>query len=138
MAAETGLDPNAKGPDGLPILFWTLQQENLPKVEALLDAGADIEAKGYNGATPLLSQAIVQDWIAVELLMKRGARLDVADRVGFTVPYLLAHAKVAKGSRNEAAMAAVRQVMNDRGLLGRIHEPAEVRALMAAGKWPPQ
>ena len=130
-------EQGAKGPDGLPIIFWTIKQNDQAKVAALLDNGADIEAAGYHGATPILSAAMVDNWIMAEFLMQRGANIAAFDRAGFNLPYLTAHAKVAKGSPTEAALNRVRKALNDHGLLERIWEPAEVRALIKQGKWPP-
>jgi ankyrin repeat protein len=135
--AETGLDPKAEGPDGLPIIFWTIKQGDAAKVNALLDAGADLEAAGYHGATPVLSAAVVDDWVMVAMLIQRGANPAVVDRRGFSIPWLTSQAKVAKGSPTEASLNAVRKYLNDRAMLERVYDPAQVRELMKAGKWPP-
>lgn len=135
--AEQAVKTDAKGPDGLPIIFWTIKENDQAKVAALLDAGADIEAAGYHGSTPILSAAMVDNWIMAEFLMRRGANIAAFDRAGFNLPYMTAHARVAKGSPTEAALNEVRKALNNNGLLERIWEPAEVRALIKQGKWPP-
>lgn len=137
MAANAGVDIAALGPDGLPVIFWTIKQGDVAGVQALLDAGADIEAAGYHRATPVLSAAVVDDWEMVAMLIQRGANPMVADGRGFTVPWLTAQAKVAKGSATEASLNAVRKYLNDRALLEAVYPPAEVREKMKAGTWPP-
>lgn len=136
-AAGAQVDVTALGPDGLPIIFWTIKQGDAAGVTALLDAGADIEAAGYHGATPMLSAAVVDDWIMVAMLIQRGANPQAVDRRGFTLPWLTAQAKVAQGSPTEVALNAVRKYLNDRALLEAIHDPAQVREMLAAGTWPP-
>lgn len=135
--AERQVDPKALGPDGLPIIFWTIKEGDSAGVEALLDAGAEIEAAGYHGATPALSAAVVDDWPMVALLLQRGANPAAFDRRGFTLPWLSAQAKVAKNSPTEASLNAVRQYLNDRGLLQAVYDPAQVRSMLKDGTWPP-
>lgn len=135
-AAET--NPKAEGPDGLPIIFWTIKENDQKKVAAILDAGGDIEAKGYHKATPILAAAIVDNWEMAAFLMKRGARLDAVDGRGFTLPYLAAQAKVAEGSPTAAALQEVRVALNERAMLEKIYLPAEVRQMLKDGRWPPQ
>ena len=42
------------------------------------------------------------------------------------------------GALNGAALQAVRVYLNERLMLERIYKPAEVRALLAKGDWPPK
>lgn len=136
--ADSKLDIHAEGPDGLPVLFWRIKQHDEATVAALLAAGADIEAKGYNAGTPILAAAMVNYWTMVEFLMKRGADIAVFDKRGFNLPYLTSQATPARGSETEKALQEVRMALNARGLLERVYSPAQVRDLMKAGKWPPQ
>ena len=136
-AADSKMDPNAKGPDGLPIIFAYIEREDQAAVTALLDAGADIEAKGFFQATPMLSAALVDLWPMVALLISRGANLWAVDQQGVNLPWLTAHAKVRKGSPTEAALNAVRATLNERAMRERIYDPAQALALMKAGRWPP-
>lgn len=136
--AESKLDIHAEGPDGLPILFWRIKQHDEATVAALLAAGADIEAKGYNSGTPILAAAMVNYWTMVDFLMKRGANIAVFDKRGFNLAYLTSQASPAKGSETDKALHEVRMALNARGLLEKVYTPAQVRDLMKAGKWPPK
>lgn len=132
-----GIDPMAKGADGLPLIFTLIEQEDQAAVEALLDAGADLEAKGFAQGTPLLKAAFLDLWPMVGMLIQRGANVMAADMRGVTLPWATTQAKVGRGTPAEASLNAVRKYLNDRGLLERIYQPAEVRGLLQQGKWPP-
>lgn len=130
-----GVDPNAKGPDGLPIIFTLIEQENIAAIEAVLKAGADIEAQGFAKATPVLKAAFIDLWPIVAMLIQHGANVRAADYRGLTLPWMTAHAQVGQETAAYASLNAVRKYLNDRGLLERIYEPAEVRELLKQGKW---
>ncbi|GCE19233.1 sigma-70 family RNA polymerase sigma factor [Dictyobacter kobayashii] len=50
----------------------------------LLDAGANINSKGYYGLSPLLEAVRSEQVELVEILLKRGAQIDAATSVGLT------------------------------------------------------
>ncbi|WP_102224340.1 ankyrin repeat domain-containing protein [Acidimangrovimonas sediminis] len=131
-------DPNAKGPNNWPVIFDAIEAEDHARLKSLLDSGADIEIKGFQGATPVLAAAVIEDWPTVLYLLQRGARPGVADKRGFTLPYLAAKSRVDLDGRYGKALADVRKILNDRGLMGQYYEPAEVRKRMNEGRWPPR
>ena len=135
--ADTKPDIKELGPDGLPIIFWRIKQENEAAVLALINAGADIEAQGYHGSTPLLTTAQLANWPLVLALIERGANVGAVDRIGFNLPYLTTQNNPAPDTPNGVALQAVRVYLNDRLMLERVYKPAEVRDLMAKGQWPP-
>ena len=135
--AETKPDIQEIGPDGLPIIFWRIKQEQEAVVFALLNAGADIEAQGYHGATPILAAALVDNWPLVVGLIERGANVGAVDRRGFNLPYLTTQASAAAETPTGVALQAVRAYLNERLMLERIYTPAQVRDLLAKGAWPP-
>lgn len=53
-------------------------------VEALVKAGADINAQDNKGNTPLMTAARQNDYLSIKQLFKLGAKLDVADKGGET------------------------------------------------------
>jgi hypothetical protein len=136
--AEAKLDIKEIGPDGLPIIFWRIKQENEAAVFALLNAGADIEAQGYHGATPILSAALIDNWPLVVGLIERGANVGAVDRRGFNLPYFTTQASPDPDGPTGAALQTVRLYLNERLMLERVYAPAEVRDLMAKGTWPPK
>ncbi len=135
--AETKPDIQEIGPDGLPIIFWRIKQEQEAVVFALLNAGADIEAQGYHGATPILAAALVDNWPLVVGLIERGANVGAVDRRGFNLPYLTTQASAAAETPTGVALQAVRAYLNERLMLERVYTPAQVRDLLAKGAWPP-
>ncbi|MCV0393982.1 MAG: ankyrin repeat domain-containing protein [Rhizobiaceae bacterium] len=127
-----------KGPDGQPIIFWKITEEDRAAVNELLDQGYDIETPGGFGMTPVIQAAMIDDWITVELLLQRGADPMVADRRGFTVPYLASTSRVAPEGTYGQALDRVRALLNERGIGGTVYKPDEVKRMLAAGQWPPQ
>lgn len=135
--SEGKVDIEARGPDGLPGIFWLIKQEDMAGIAAWIDAGGDIEARGYHGASPALAAAVIENWPAVLWLLERGARADVADGRGYTLGFLATRSRVAPDGRYGRALAEVRSILADRGLLEQIHEPAAVKRMIAEGRWPP-
>jgi hypothetical protein len=44
--SEGKMDIEARGPDGLPGIFWLIKQEDMAGMAAWIDGGGDIEARG--------------------------------------------------------------------------------------------
>lgn len=131
-------DPNGMGPDGLPIIFWIIERNELERVRQLLDAGANIESRGFGRATPALAAAIPDTWTICLLLLRRGANPWASNHAGFTIAYLASTSKVVNPKTEEfKALQEVRLFLKDRGLYDRIYRPEEVKALNTAGRWPP-
>jgi ankyrin repeat protein len=89
-----GADVNARftGPHSETPLHWAASSDDIEALDALLDAGADIEAGGavIGGGTPMADAVAFGQWKAARRLLERGARtnlwqaaaLGLADRVG--------------------------------------------------------
>lgn len=109
-----GADPNARftGPHGETPLHWAASSDDLEALDALLDAGADIEADGavIGGGTPIADAVAFGQWAAARRLLERGARtnlwqaaaLGLVDRVRDD----LAHAAVTRGDLDNALWCA--------------------------------
>jgi ketosteroid isomerase-like protein/ankyrin repeat protein len=88
-----GADVNARftGPHTETPLHWAASSDDVHALDALLDAGADIEADGavIGGGTPIADAVAFGQWNAARRLLERGARtnlwqaaaLGLADRV---------------------------------------------------------
>ena len=88
-----GADVNARftGPHSETPLHWAASSDDIEALDALLDAGADIEADGavIAGGTPMADAVAFGQWKAARRLLERGARtnlwqaaaLGLADRV---------------------------------------------------------
>ena len=69
----------------LPALSYAAGQAAAPALVALLDHGADPNARGSRGLTPLMMAAAVDDTVeATELLLARGADVALRDEAGRT------------------------------------------------------
>ncbi|MFE3838619.1 hypothetical protein [Pseudogemmobacter sonorensis] len=135
--AQRAVDPAALGPDGLPLIFWLIEREDMAGVARLVEAGADLDARGFHRATPVLSAAIIDYWQMVEYLLARGAKAAVTDGRGFTLTWLARNSRVVPGGPYGEALARVRRTLEARGLMREVHHPVRVRELAAAGRWPP-
>jgi uncharacterized protein len=75
---EAGADVNARfhGPHNETPLHWAASSDDVDVLDALLDAGADIEAAGavIAGGTPLTDATAFGQWTAARRLVERGAR----------------------------------------------------------------
>jgi uncharacterized protein len=99
MLVRAGADVNARfhGPHTETPLHWAASSDDVDALDALLDAGADIEASGavLGGGTPLADACGFGQWHAARRLVERGAStrlkdaaaLGLTDRIGaaFTV-----------------------------------------------------
>ena len=75
---EAGADVNARfsGPHTETPLHWAASSDDVDVLDALLDAGADIESPGavIGGGTPMADAASFGQWKAARRLVERGAR----------------------------------------------------------------
>lgn len=60
-------------------LHWAASNDDVPAIDALLDAGADIEADGavHTDGTPLSDAVVFAQWSAARRLVERGAQMTV-------------------------------------------------------------
>ncbi len=85
------MNPRFTGPHTETPLHWAASSDDIDAVDALLDAGADIEASGavIGGGTPIADAVAFGQWRAARRLLERGAQtnlwqaaaLGLADRV---------------------------------------------------------
>jgi hypothetical protein len=82
-----GADVNARftGPHTETPLHWAASNDDVPVLDALLDAGADIDADGavIGGGTPLADARAFRQWNAGRRLIERGATVSLADAATF-------------------------------------------------------
>src|SRR5260370_28724702 len=81
-------EPNQTEPDGTTPLHWAVQQDRLDIVEALISAGAKVNAKNRYGTTPLVLAATTGNASVTEALLNAGAdgRVSVPDAASVLIP----------------------------------------------------
>lgn len=81
-----GKGANANGEDygGRPLVMWVAADKESTLLAALLDAGADPNARAAESQTPLISASIGGNLGNVELLLKRGAEVNARMSSGTT------------------------------------------------------
>lgn len=115
------VDINETAPGGdYHMIFWRIEQDDHAAVEAFLDAGVDVNIRGFMDMTPAIWAATSDSWEAVELLSSRGADLGIAARDGTTVAEVAKRTerlkRVKLDSPNGRAFLLVIQILKDRGL----------------------
>jgi uncharacterized protein len=83
VLVEAGADVNARfsGPHTETPLHWAASSNDLAALDALLDAGADLEAPGsvLGGGPPLSDATGFAQWAAAHRLVARGAHTTIGD-----------------------------------------------------------
>jgi uncharacterized protein len=76
LLVAAGADPNFRLPGAETPLHWAASSDDVDVAEALIDAGADIEAPDGSIGTPLDNAIGYGCWHVARLLVQRGARVD--------------------------------------------------------------
>src|SRR6267378_211238 len=76
LAAGADVNARCDGPHSETPLHWAASSDDVEVLDALLDAGADIEAPGavIGGGTPMADAAAFGQWKAAHRLVERGAK----------------------------------------------------------------
>lgn len=84
QTALAGEGPMAGGRERLEALLRASMIGHTRAVEAFLDGGVDVNAKGQNGWTPLLEAVFGGHKETILAILQRGANVNAADRIGWT------------------------------------------------------
>jgi hypothetical protein len=76
VLVEAGADPDARSPGDETALHWAASSDDVDVAEALIDAGADLEAPDGSIGTPLANAVGYACWNVAGLLAARGAKVD--------------------------------------------------------------
>ncbi len=89
MLLQAGANPNHEI-NRRSLLIEAMDQNNIPIVEMLIKAGADVNKKDREGSPPISNAITLNPNITIlKLLLDHGARTDIKDRDGFTALELL-------------------------------------------------
>ena len=79
VAAGADVDARCTGPHTETPLHWAASSDDVEALDALLDAGADIDAPGavIGGGTPMADAVAFGQWAAARRLVERGARTNL-------------------------------------------------------------
>ncbi|MEQ1701171.1 MAG: ankyrin repeat domain-containing protein, partial [Ilumatobacteraceae bacterium] len=79
VAAGAPVDGRFAGPHTETALHWAASSDDIAALDALLDAGADIEAAGavFTNGTPLSDAVVFAQWHAARRLVARGAAMTI-------------------------------------------------------------
>jgi len=91
---------------------WNPERQ-VQTIECLLDAGAEINARDKNGATPLHRAVRTRCAAAVKCLLKRGGDAKLKNKSGSTPFHLAVQNTGRGGSGAEAAKAAQREIIQE-------------------------
>lgn len=91
LLVERGADPNAADKRGWTALHFAARDQKAEAARALLDAGAEVDPRDSDGATPLW-RAVMSGSSAevVRLLLEAGADPEAQDKSGSSSPLSLA------------------------------------------------
>ncbi|WP_369695433.1 hypothetical protein [Jiella marina] len=115
------------GPDGRPLIFWRIAQLDEKGVIAELEAGTNIEIKGFAKTTPLLHAASIDAWKIVLALLQRGANPNAVDKRGFSLPWLAFSSRIDPNSSDGKALQSLKRQLREKGMLSNVKEPTAVR-----------
>ena len=76
-----------------PLLHFAIIRDSCDMIEYLLDRGANIELRGMDGHTPLLTAANYGKEECCELLLNRGANIEARSNEGWTPLLVASHRK---------------------------------------------
>jgi ankyrin repeat protein len=83
-ALDHGLPPDARFKDGNPIIIQVCFLGNFEMLKALVSKGANINIKGVNGLTPLMTAVKGSKYSIVEYLVNNGADKRIKNNFNWT------------------------------------------------------
>jgi ankyrin repeat protein len=98
-AIKSGVDPDARAPDGTTALHWAVYNDDVDLVERLVAAGADVNAVNDYGSRPLLEAAVVGNAKVVGILLDAGADVNTRGADGETPLMILARSDHVDAAR---------------------------------------
>jgi ankyrin repeat protein len=136
-AGKTEVDTGVLNARGQSIIFQRVQEEDIDAIRDLLDAGLDVDVRGFQGSTPAIYAAMADTWPVVLFLLEHGANPAAANRLGFTLPWLASTSRIVGDGPRALALEQVRARLARKGLMLNVVDPRSVQRLIEADAWPP-
>ena len=114
--SRRAIDIDEQGPNGQHVIFWRIQERKYDEVEDYLNAGVDIDVRGFRDVTPVIWAAGTGNWEMVIFLEERGADLGLGSRDGMTVCSVQDGKPTRLDTENGRALEEVRRILRERGL----------------------
>ncbi|MEO8465671.1 MAG: ankyrin repeat domain-containing protein, partial [Gammaproteobacteria bacterium] len=89
-AVADKVDVNAKSADGTTALHWAIYRDNVPLVQRLIKAGADVKTANEFGSTPMAEAAVVGNAVVIDALLTAGADVESRGADGQTALMVVA------------------------------------------------
>jgi uncharacterized protein len=98
LAAEADVNARFRGPHQETPLHWAASSNDVAVLDALLDSGADIEARGavIAGGTALSDATAFAQWDAARRLVERGADANLFEAAAVGLLDRVAHGRVRR------------------------------------------
>ena len=117
-------------------LMDSVMDMNEYRVRQLVESGAEIDAADRKLQTPLILAAKTDQFQIAEYLIGKGANIWASSEFGWTVGYAAQNSLLQYGPEAEARQRVLQQ-LKERGYPFPAPPPSEVKALLAAKRWPP-
>ena len=118
-------------------LVQATMDQSESRVRALVAAGADLNEADRKQQTALLIAAKTDQFEIAEILIDAGANVMAASRFGWTVGYAAETSRIAGGPDAEARLRVLAKLRAE-GFPFPSPHPDQVKAMLAAGTWPPR
>ena len=133
---NAGADPNGRS-GAEPALFEAALLGEPARAELLLKAGARVDEKDSLGGTAALIAASANNWALVLVFLHHGATPWATNTGGVTIGDFAFSSRLSTAAPEGTAKAEVEELLRRAGVPWPPPAPPQVRALVAAGHWPP-
>lgn len=134
---KAGASPNPRAGSDYRLLDSAIQLNSKGAVRLLLDHGARLDHEDSLGSRPLQTAVDSHVFAIAELLLDRGADPWAADNSGGTLGWAVARPPLSRTNEDVQAHLRLKARVAKLGWPDPAPAPKEVRALVAAGRWPP-
>lgn len=120
-----------------PPLPQAALDKDLPRVQQLIQQGADLEAQTDAGMTALLIAAATDQYQMAEVLVQAGADIFATSPLGHTAGRYAYATPFPEGTPHREAQRHFLELLVQRGFPAVPPSPAEVMERRSLGLWPP-